>query len=1162
MRDADDDADGDARALRAQLERTSARALRALEEKDATIERLRRTIAKYERDDDTDAHKGERGERGEYENQREREHGTGAKQKALERALDDERGRAIELRRQLREATLHASKLEESHDAAKKFALEGARHAEALRAFVKSLASERENRARERDAAASENQKKLIARMNDLEVHSRRLEDEKESWQSKARALEEALAEIKSFVFAEDGDFNRSRADDTAVRVKLVETQLALREALDENASSRVQIEARERFSSDGIERVNTSAAREDARVAAINDKVATLERALKEQKSNNRSQVTEIERLETSLREQISSNKVTLETAEISANAASRENARLMSSLRAREADLVALRDTVAILEGERAPPGEEWRQIELNKSRDRAYALEMDNARLESDCEILTGETLRLRQELKNETERADAHETIGRAAKRREELIAAQLELKGEECSAYMETELALLRRVEEIERSRFEIENQLKAREELLASLSKRSNDATHQNLEAFKRSIQQSVNESPLHVAISADFCRRIRARLRDHSYRDDSEAFEDAIEDAQRTIVRLECDAIRYECAFNMAMRHVARTEHRSMSTRTAFDHVCAVLALSQTSYASLASTAFASLEARLVATKSRNDRLNEMLSRDGGDGAMEIHEIEERLFEKDEKMRWMAARIEELEATGHELIGAREAAARAMQSMSVARDAAKKELFDEQDRSRMARDTISELKTELSRVRVDSDSSDLGKTTEIEALNRAHAAREAEMRMQMEREWSDASERYNAVCSQLAQEREQLRIAHDKLNQVFGGNQEAEYPDPSYVGKLIQRCSDLEKAIENERDAKRSTEFRDANVDIVVSDGIAEQAIRIDDFFASQSVALEGLSQRLERDTMTSVQAYADVLTARLLNFEVEIGEQKRRQEEWQSSSTPSDAERRSHLERCQRYRDMMHRMRAEHERERERMRAAVHDAEAKIAELTRRVESTRNGSENMSSFENQVDSPTSDNKLESPATNARDSQSMIDEMSRELDLCKAHAHDVEEATTKRVEKQLTQRFRRDLTRYEDDVEGLREWVAAYASASASLVDAVRALAARLLRLSFAVSRGEKTQETIIAASVDLTDASSSADVAAALTLANYSPESLKAAISWCETRAAKLLDALASRATSCGWHSNDLADVVSLVEEQAGAAEMKLCA
>ena len=70
---------------------------------------------------------------------------------------------------------------------------------------------------------------------------------------------------------------------------------------------------------------------------------------------------------------------------------------------------------------------------------------------------------------------------------------------------------------------------------------------------------------------------------------------------------------------------------------------------------------------------------------------------------------------------------------------------------------------------------------------------------------------------------------------------------------------------------------------------------------------------FKQHEGRLSETNRLVARDTST-LQAYAEVMTARLLNLEAEIAEQKRKEEEWQASNMPGDDERRAHVERCKR--------------------------------------------------------------------------------------------------------------------------------------------------------------------------------------------------------------------------------------------------------
>ena len=1188
-RDDDDDDDGDndsadAKSLRLKLEQTSARALRALEAKDATIVHLRAALAKYENgshllselehdprrngwsykawlhaSDTKENHVDVASERKQH--------------KALEKSLEEERARVIDLRRELREANLHASKLEEAHEAAKRFALENEQHAERLGDAVKRVVSAREDFAQQREAAAITHANDLSAQVYALTAQSSRLREETEKWKSKACALEEALEqalEIKSHVEGFEADEDAADENNFSIdgeskrlKAKLIETQVALQEALGDKASRRVDggAEAVEPSVASDFEAVihaiNTQ--KEDTRVVAtMESRLTSLQIEVKELRATNRVQVEDLERLENSLREQLALNRATIDASEITADTASRENARLQSLLRDREDDILILRDTVAALENDRAPKNEEWRQREIDKTREKLYALESENSRLTSQSEIIAGEAVRLRHELDVEAERARMFEQISKAAKRREEILVAQMGVKTEECTSFMDGELALLQRLEELERSNLETEIKLVACEKSLISLTKRFDQSTLQKLDVLKQSIHESVNRlnnSPAHLDISASFCQSIRSCFRNAD--GVQEQLIEALLAAQRTIVQLECHALTNECAVSIAVRHIGQTEHRASSMKTAFDHVCAILALSQSSHASLKSTALASLESRLSATRVRNTKLNELLMRGElrSSSALEGRDIEDELFERDEKIRSMQVRIEELEVTSNELLGAREAAASAMQSMSVARDKAKKELFDEQDRVREYRETILQLKSEITRLREHSEM----ERVEVEGLRHARMVSEAEAkaRVQIAEDNTHRLQKlHDDVVAQLADEREQVRIMREKQSVDL---------ENDTIDISLQ-----ETASEDARVAAvvAAAALQDAEQSKVEIDRLREELARrgektyelehlrasIENGFSSHNIKLDEFAEFCARDACTA-QAFTDVMTARLLNLEAEIAEQKKREEEWLASAVPSDDEKKAHVERCQRYRDIMRRMQDEHERERDRLLAIIKDSEVKIAELSIVYSDSRLGLAN----------------------------AQLREPQQRSEKIKLEGEDTElEQVKSQLERHKARRLR-EIARHEDEIERVRESAAQCARPALALVDAVRSLACALVRVSTAGIAHEKrvleasvpptarntTMDEVanlVGLSVDdlsavfdvenVHKASSADDVSIALRM-QPSPANAHSAIAWCVRHADTLNVALTSSLT---WDDHVLADIVKLLQSQLSTLESML--
>ena len=105
-----------------------------------------------------------------------------------------------------------------------------------------------------------------------------------------------------------------------------------------------------------------------------------------------NESQAKELTRMENVLREQMSSNQLTIESAEITAENARREKEHFEKVVREREETLLVLRDTVAAMERGHASSGDEWLRSELTKAHERLGYLENENTSLAMDKETLT--------------------------------------------------------------------------------------------------------------------------------------------------------------------------------------------------------------------------------------------------------------------------------------------------------------------------------------------------------------------------------------------------------------------------------------------------------------------------------------------------------------------------------------------------------------------------------------------------------------------------------------------------------------------------------------------------------------------------------------------------------------------------------------------------
>ena len=373
--------------MREKLEKTSIKALRALEAKDAEIARLRAELrARERREGATTAFERRRRARrgGEDEGEMSDEEtfededryrnarrgrtsasasASGARVGQLERELEDERAVVIRLRRELREANGNAERLRESHEEAKKFALASEKHAGALTERMQRLVCARDERWSERENAADASERALSARVAALTVESARASEEGERWRVKAQDLEEELRSIKAATFEteilnEEEDEDAGAAESAhRLRVRLAETRLALRQALASDsaeantmASSQTSEQIGDALSmmSQSSRMTATKSARDNAKLASAEEKISSLKRVVKELRSTNNSQANELGRLEMLLREQIASSKLTLESAEATSENATHEREYFTNTLREREEELLVLRDTL----------------------------------------------------------------------------------------------------------------------------------------------------------------------------------------------------------------------------------------------------------------------------------------------------------------------------------------------------------------------------------------------------------------------------------------------------------------------------------------------------------------------------------------------------------------------------------------------------------------------------------------------------------------------------------------------------------------------------------------------------------------------------------------------------------------------------------------------
>ena len=352
--------------------------------------------------------------------------------------------------------------------------------------------------------------------------------------------------------------------------------------------------------------------------------------------------------------------------------------------------------------------------------------------------------------------------------------------------------------------------------------------------------------------------------------------------------------------------------------------------------------------------------------------------------------------------------------------------------------------------------------------------------------------------------------------------------------------------------------------------------------DASHESQSELERVFEQFSSKCARLGNEFERE-ITSLEAYGDVMTAKLLNLEADVAESKRKEDEWRSSSKLSDEERRAHVERCKRYRELIQRLRQEHDAERAKLLGFVNDSEAKIKALTKRVESSWAGE----SAELLAQANAKIEELETRLADAAGSEAdQVDARDGELEACKARLQSIKEETRVEVEKRLTTRFRRELVRAQDEIETLRGWH----TPCVALIDALRATSVRSVRVCSAVihacrtAQGKRTiAETLgdkdarkVASLVGLSREELAAvfsaqnvctdgaveDTATALSMLD-SPSNVSAAIAWCESRVTQLQDAFAAESLNQVeemWRPDVLEAVTSLVVRQSNEAEASL--
>lgn len=1258
------------RALKEKLERTSLRALRALEDKDVVISRLRAEVSELTR---LRERRGRRGrgradDEGEWSDEHDHRasslHRGDRRAAEMARELDEERAAVVGLRGQLREALSNVEALRQSHEHAKRFALSSEKHAEALVERLDRVLRARETSARAHEEALADGERALTKRLAELAMECARLREDADGWRFKATSCEHELNELRRRLAGEgdlddDDGLEELQGDESLtvarLRVALASTKIALREALV----------GRERDDTDGFERdvafesfVHSASSIDSERAARDASKMRDAERraselatTARELRRVNASQAKELTRMENLLREQMSSNQLTIESAEVTVENARREKEHFEKVVREREETLLVLRDTVAAMERGHASSGDDWLRSELTQAHERLGCLENENTSLGMDKETLTGELRQLRCDVKAAAERAEFHENAANSLKQREEILLTQLEWHSDECETYKAQALEILRHVNDVESENVNLQMKIKSLERSLAAQMSHLGEESRSCFEELAREVRKNVESTAAENA-GSEFCRTIQVALRANAvgYDDaasDSSALaevERALLDAQRTISQLECTVSKYEAAFTTATRRLERTQHAKDSVTIAFDHTCSLLETARKTQIGVSSAAMSSLEKHLTSSQARNKRLTQMLIQNGDDADVNLHNLEEALSNREETMRAMQTRIDELEVTANELLSTRESVARAMKSISAARDDAQTAAQVEKSRLLEARRTITKLQEEISELRdeiraptLEENVERLKRLVEEQALAIAEASRELENRVTAEanarRELDETLRELEETREKLTEERERLRIFEEKNEMttttattrpeeaaLFGGSTGFQ----KIVSKLRQRVSELQKAIDVRDDrisvlessaggiVPMTSEHRDASgVVVEASEDSRAAAVvaaaarsdleaskaeiyelreelrrREDASHESQSQlerVFEQLSSRFERE-ITSLEAYGDVMTAKLLNLEADVAESKRKEDEWRSSSKLSDEERRAHVERCKRYRELIQRLRGEHVEERNKLLGFVNDSEAKIAALTKRVESSWAGesAELLARANEKIE------ELETRLANAAGSEARdADALSGELEACRARVQSIKEETRVEVEKRLTTRFRRELVRAQDEIETLRGWH----TPCVALVDAVRAMSVRSVRLCSAVihacrtAQGKRTiaetlgdkDEREVASLVGLSSEELAAvfsaqnvcadgaveDTATALSLFD-SPSNVAAAVAWCETRATQLQDALASDASLIPveemWRPDVLEAVTSLVIRQSNEAEASL--
>lgn len=1075
--------------LRTRLERTSARALRALQEKDGIISSLRAELADAKRS-------GRRWDGGGDENafqihalkqQRQRaapfpfrdenedftQGGNGRdryRRANLDRELEKERAQVISLKRQLREQDANVERLTKSHEEAKSFALTSERHAkqltEALDRFLASREDRKEELLASEEAFNAERESMLLRTQQECAV----AKDDAHRWQARAVALEAELQDLAVHDKKDTDDTDGDELSRPLLRARLAETRVALNEALQALAARDGEPAAVLSTADVDVLRISARTSREEVRDTARYDgleaKVASLKNTVKELTKTSSSQVADLVRLENLLHEQVAVSKSMTDNASSMSETLAREREYFSTALRDKELELTALRDTVVAIESERLSSDERF--TELRTLRETLYALQREHSSVANDRELLASEVRQLRQECKTEAERADAFESMLRTTQSRENLLLDQLDWKSDACARYMDAEIDLLRRLDEADNAKMEAEVKLKSLERSLEMQVKRFGDFVGQHVAALSDSVRESIsNDAACFLASTEKFRQDVLdALVAMKKGTDRDSGIVGVLMEAQKTIVQLETRASKYEVAFEAALRSAQKSEHRADSTKTALDHVCAVLEVTKESHASLSAKTLAMMENRVTSSNARCTQLLHSFMIRGGAGSADT-ETDDDSFQRDERNRMQRARIDELEATSLEIVGAREAAAKALQAMSIARDTAKKEVFEERDRVIELRRGMEEAQVEISnlRERLRNMSCEQPRANHEDQIQRLHAlieeqaktiadaSAELSRRETCEAEYVAKIDETEASMAEVRTKYEEALDAKDRKIDELARERAAALQGEQ---QLVVRRNDaaiVKDALDDNRvaavvaaAARRDTEAALAEVARLRAelkhrqsshasasfslDGLDEEALvslqaHVEFKFNEQREQYEAASAMLERD-VTTLQAYAEVMTARLLNMESELVELKQKETEWLEKSKPDDAERRRHVERCKRYRDLMERLKTEHERERAKLLEFAKASEAKIAELTKRVENSWAGE-----LEQEVVSLKAQLLAMASATpNARESDAAeLVRLQKEI-----------EATRLATEKQTAQRFMRQVARHEDEIERLRD--------------------------------------------------------------------------------------------------------------------------